>query len=117
MRRHGSYGIDAPRWLAVPFALIVGSVVQAVLTSSVWPLVGAAVILVCVGIGFHSSWRGKFAVWDEQLSSLSGAEEVLDLGCGRGAVLIAAARGSQRCWLAPLFRNGLACGGWRPGRR
>jgi arsenite methyltransferase len=92
MRRHGSYGIDAPLWLTVPFALIVGNIVQGVLSSNIWPFVGAGVILACLAVGVHSSWRGKFAVWDEQLSSLSGTEEVLDLGCGRGAVLITAAR-------------------------
>jgi arsenite methyltransferase len=92
MRRQGSYGIDAPLWLAVPVALIVGSIVQGVLTATIWPFLGAGAILVCVAIGVHSSRRGKFAVWDEQLSSLTGTEDVLDLGCGRGAVLITAAR-------------------------
>jgi cyclopropane fatty-acyl-phospholipid synthase-like methyltransferase len=92
MKRHGSYGIDAPSWLVVPFVLIVGEVIQGVLTSSYWPFVGPGLILVCIAIGLHSSRRGKFAVWNEQLASLSGDEEVLDLGCGRGAVLMTAAR-------------------------
>jgi arsenite methyltransferase len=92
MNRQGSYGIDAPLWLVLPCALIGGEVTQAVLTDSIWPVVGAGLILICIGFGIHSSQRGKFAVWDEQLSTLSGDEQVLDLGCGRGAVLMTAAR-------------------------
>jgi arsenite methyltransferase len=92
VNRQGSYGIDAPLWLVLPCALVGGQIIQAVLTGSIWPAVGAALILACVGFGLHSSRRGKFAVWDEQLSSLSGDEQVLDIGCGRGAVLMIAAR-------------------------
>jgi len=43
---------------------------------------------------FGNSRRGKFQVWDEILDELhlGGDERVLDMGCGRGAVLIAVAR-------------------------
>jgi ubiquinone/menaquinone biosynthesis C-methylase UbiE len=42
----------------------------------------------------HSTLRGKFLVWAELLDQLRlrGDERVLDLGCGRGAVLLLAAR-------------------------
>src|SRR5439155_21225884 len=42
----------------------------------------------------YASRYGKFAVWRDLLLSLGlrGDEHVLDLGCGRGAVLLMAAR-------------------------
>lgn len=42
----------------------------------------------------YATRAGKFVVWDRILDDLglTGAETVLDLGCGRGAVLIAAAK-------------------------
>ncbi len=38
--------------------------------------------------------RGKFLIWQDVLDELDlrGDERLLDLGCGRGAVLLAAAR-------------------------
>lgn len=41
----------------------------------------------------HTTLRGKFAVWDAELDrlGLKGDERVLDLGCGRGLVLLKAA--------------------------
>jgi SAM-dependent methyltransferase len=73
--------------------LVVLGVAQGVLTWSGWPLVGSTLVLGCVAIGHHSSRRGKFVVWSRLLDDLrwSGDEQVLDLGCGRGAVLILAA--------------------------
>jgi SAM-dependent methyltransferase len=89
----GSYGVDAPYLLAVPVLLFVPTIVQAVLTRSPWALIGAVLIGIATAIGFHTSRRGKFAVWASLLDSLAlrGDEEVLDLGCGRGAVLVQAA--------------------------
>ncbi len=42
----------------------------------------------------HTTLRGKFRIWERELDriGLAGDEQLLDLGCGRGAVLIAAAR-------------------------
>lgn len=53
-----------------------------------------AVLLAHTGVYLHTTLRGKLGVWERELdrAGLSGNEEVLDLGCGRGAVLIAAAR-------------------------
>src|SRR6187455_196832 len=43
---------------------------------------------------FYTTRRGKFVVWNNILDGLHvrGDEHVLDMGCGRGAVLIAVAR-------------------------
>jgi ubiquinone/menaquinone biosynthesis C-methylase UbiE len=42
----------------------------------------------------HTTLRGKLRIWERELDriGLEGNEQLLDLGCGRGAVLIAAAR-------------------------
>jgi arsenite methyltransferase len=57
-------------------------------------LVAAIGLLAMVAVHAHTTLRGKFAVWDGILSSLGlkGNERLLDLGCGRGAVLLAAAK-------------------------
>jgi SAM-dependent methyltransferase len=92
--RNGSYGIDAPYLLPVLAVLFVANVVNGVVAATVWPFVGAAAVLACAGCGLYTSRRGKFAVWAELLDRLQlrGDERVLDLGCGRGAVLLPAAR-------------------------
>src|SRR6185295_10449169 len=43
---------------------------------------------------FYTTRRGKFQVWDEILDTFHfrGDERVLDMGCGRGAILTAVAR-------------------------
>lgn len=53
-----------------------------------------AAVLGQAGLYVHATRRGKFAVWAELLDGLRlrGDETVLDLGCGRGAVLCAAAK-------------------------
>jgi SAM-dependent methyltransferase len=90
----GSYGIDAPRLLAIPVLLIVGSVVQGILTGSVWSFAAPALITATIGCGYYTSQLGKFVVWSHQLDRLAlrGDEQILDIGCGRGAVLVLAAR-------------------------
>ena len=93
-RRKGSYGIDAPYLLPIPLALIVAHILQGVVSGTAWPFVAAGFVMACVGCGLHTSLRGKFAVWSELLDGLAlrGDEHVLDLGCGRGAVLLGAAQ-------------------------
>jgi ubiquinone/menaquinone biosynthesis C-methylase UbiE len=46
-----------------------------------------------MGCGLYTSRRGKFVVWNELLRGLNlkGNERILDIGCGRGAVLLLAA--------------------------
>jgi arsenite methyltransferase len=94
VQRKGSYGIDAPYLLPVLGVLFVANVVNGAATRSLWPFVGAAVVLVCAACGLYTSRRGKFVVWAGLLDQLElrGDERVLDLGCGRGAVLLLAAR-------------------------
>jgi ubiquinone/menaquinone biosynthesis C-methylase UbiE len=52
------------------------------------------VLLANAGVYLHTTLRGKLRVWERELdrARLRGNEQLLDLGCGRGAVLIAAAR-------------------------
>jgi ubiquinone/menaquinone biosynthesis C-methylase UbiE len=94
VRRKGSYGLDAPYLLPIPLALIALNILSAVTARSLWPLVPAALIVVCMVLGLYASQHGKFVVWYELLEGLAwrGDERVLDLGCGRGAVLLLAAQ-------------------------
>jgi arsenite methyltransferase len=91
--RKGSYGIDAPYLLPVPALLIVVNIVNGVISGTLWPFVAAVVVMACGGFGLYASKRGKFLVWAEMLDqlSLSGDERILDMGCGRGAILLLAA--------------------------
>jgi arsenite methyltransferase len=93
-RRNGSYGIDAPYLLPIVGVLIVANVVNGLISGSAWPFVGAIGVLACGGCGLYTSRRGKFVVWAELLDQLKlrGDERILDLGCGRGAVLLLAAQ-------------------------
>jgi SAM-dependent methyltransferase len=89
------YGIDAPM---VPLSFAIATVVFLALAPFVglaWPwLILAAASAVQLALYLHASLRGKFRIWERLLddAQLSGDERILDLGCGRGAVTIAAAR-------------------------
>jgi ubiquinone/menaquinone biosynthesis C-methylase UbiE len=50
--------------------------------------------LVIFGSALYTTLRGKFVVWAELLDKLElrGDERILDMGCGRGAVLLMAAQ-------------------------
>ena len=93
-RRKGSYGFDAPYLLPILGILLFVNVANGVVSRTAWPFVGALAIAVCAGCGLYASRRGKFEVWAElfQKLKLRGDERILDLGCGRGAVLLLAAR-------------------------
>jgi ubiquinone/menaquinone biosynthesis C-methylase UbiE len=73
--------------------LLAVNVWQGVVSRSIWPFVGALILLACGAVGLYASRRGKFEVWAELLDDLKlrGDERILDLGCGRGAVLLLAA--------------------------
>lgn len=100
-RRRGAYGIDAPYAL---FGLACGAVGPAAAgfgalegpgIGVAWmPFLCALVMAVAFVLYAHATRRGKFAVWEELLDELAlrGDEQLLDLGCGRGAVLLAGAR-------------------------
>jgi len=93
-RRKGSYGVDAPYLLPIPVVLIVINIIDGVVSGTVWPFAAAVVVTACAGCGLYASRRGKFVVWAELLDRLAlrGDERIVDLGCGRGAVLLMAAQ-------------------------
>ncbi|TQS44976.1 class I SAM-dependent methyltransferase [Cryptosporangium phraense] len=92
------YGVDAPPALygLGAAALLSGVVttVVAVLAPGGWwliPLAYALFFLASFGSFLYTTRRGKFVVWDELLAGAGPAARIVDLGCGRGAVLIKAA--------------------------
>jgi ubiquinone/menaquinone biosynthesis C-methylase UbiE len=92
--RKADYGVDAGYLLPLAAIACVALFVVAALSRSPLLLVEASAALFAVGTGLHSSRRGKFLVWEELLDGLrlKGDERVLDIGCGRGAVLLSAAK-------------------------
>jgi len=100
MEQHGDYGYDAP-YALVMFAALGGASAAAAAVSW-WNRGGRPALLAFYSAFFlanafsflYTTRRGKFQVWDEILDGLHlrGDERVLDMGCGRGAVLIAVAR-------------------------
>jgi arsenite methyltransferase len=122
-RPRGRYGVDGDYRL-IPAPVVFIAYLLMCLTAAVvagrWLMAGrilpgvaaAVVAVVLVGAGasiWRFSRRGKFEVWARLLTGLGlrGDECVLDLGCGRGAVLLAAAK---------LVPRGMAVGVdiWRP---
>jgi arsenite methyltransferase len=93
-RRRGSYGIDAPYAAAFVAVWIVVSLVLAILSGRVLPFLAVLFMLTIVAFSLHTTLRGKFVVWAKLLDKLAlrGDERILDLGCGRGAVLLLAAQ-------------------------
>lgn len=92
-RRKGRYGIDAPY---APALMISGSIAcLAVIVfahvKQFW--VSFAILLLMAVVYLHTTLRGKFMVWQKLLDAMKcrGDERILDLGCGRGAVLLMAA--------------------------
>ena len=100
MARRGDYGYDAP-YALVLFALLAfaSAIVAGVMLSaheSRQAILFALYTLFFLGHAvsfFYTTRHGKLQVWDEILDDLrlQGNERVLDMGCGRGAVLTAVA--------------------------
>ena len=93
-RRRGSYGIDVPFVSVFLTGLVVLYLVLAIVTGR---LVFWLVVLFTLAIEashLYFTLRGKFVLWAELLDRLRlrGDERILDLGCGRGAVLLMAAQ-------------------------
>ena len=96
--RRGEYGFDAPY---VPAFMLLGSAplwfgaVNALVRGDLIGLammgLSAAFLVFCAATFIFTTRSGKFLVWDELLT-LRGDEQVLDVGCGRGAVLLLAAQ-------------------------
>ena len=100
MDRKGDYGYDAPYARKAFAALGAVSVVGPIVAR--WRQNGhfatmlgfyGAFFLANAASFFYTTRRGKFQVWDEVIDGLrfGGSERVLDMGCGRGAVLTAVA--------------------------
>jgi cyclopropane fatty-acyl-phospholipid synthase-like methyltransferase len=99
--RRGDYGYDAPYGLVIFAGVAVVSAFFAALAWREGPSRSAALMtFYCVffagnAVSFlYTTRRGKFLEWDRILDGLRlrGDERVLDMGCGRGAVLTAVAR-------------------------
>ncbi|MFE9575877.1 class I SAM-dependent methyltransferase [Nocardia sp. NPDC006044] len=99
--RRASYGFDAPPIMLMLGVLALGFLLAAVAnalvgnTTPAWlTLLAGLVIAAQFGLFLHATRRGKFRAWDGLLDDLGlrGDERLLDLGCGRGAVLLAAAK-------------------------
>lgn len=105
---HGDYGVDGSFHRVSARAQALGVVAQSAallgfagisaargkhLQAALGGAAGAG-ILAHAGLYLHATRAGKFAVWEEVLDELrlNGDETVLDMGCGRGAVLCAAAK-------------------------
>ena len=99
--RRGDYGYDAPYALAMFSVLALVSLAVAgvmwlqVSTRNAAIFAGYAAFFGANALSFlYTTRRGKFSEWERILDGLGlrGDENVLDLGCGRGAVLTAVAR-------------------------
>jgi arsenite methyltransferase len=99
--RRGEYGVDAPYAVVMFGTLAVLTAVAAALTwregemRAVSKLTVLSVFFLGNTISFlYTTRRGKFIEWERLLdrAQLCGDEQVLDMGCGRGAVLTAVAR-------------------------
>jgi arsenite methyltransferase len=98
----GDYGFDEPRWplllgLVGFLWLMLGLLSVSLLALPVLGVicfVCSALFLFSAASYVYTTRRGKFQMWAEILPQLGlrGDEQLLDLGCGRGAVLLMAAR-------------------------
>lgn len=117
-RRRGDYGVDgdfqtvSPRGqLAVVAGIVAALTALTVVLATVADAPAFAAVTGVLALAFilgvasymHTTRVGKFVVWSRVLGDLAlrGDEEVLDLGCGRGALLTMAAQ---------LLPNGRAVG-------
>ena len=99
-RQRARYGVDGPAPLAVLGLATAGLVVGTATTLATRRRIGRLLLMGAVIEGFrtgtylYATLRGKFVVWAREVDALdlTGTEQVLDLGCGRGAVLLTVAR-------------------------
>jgi arsenite methyltransferase len=93
-RRRGSYGIDAPYGPAFMAAMAVFYLVMAIISPRWQTIVPGTFVVALLAFYLHGTLRAKFVVWAGLLDQLHlrGDERILDLGCGRGAVLLMAAQ-------------------------
>src|SRR3954470_8866874 len=93
-RRRGSYGIDAPFAPALLAGLVILYLVLAIVTGRVKCWWAGSFVFAVEAFYLYTTLQGKFVVWPGLLDRLGlrGDERILDLGCGRGAVLLMAAQ-------------------------
>jgi ubiquinone/menaquinone biosynthesis C-methylase UbiE len=101
VQRRGDYGFDAPYVPALFLLIGLAILVIGLLSLLLWQSRIIGIINTLIGLYFlltgasyiYTTRRGKFQVWAELLSRLNlrGDEQILDLGTGRGAVLLMAA--------------------------
>jgi arsenite methyltransferase len=101
MNTRAHYGFDLPSaalaLAAAAIALIALTLAVAIGVDGWWwlfPLAYALLLALCCASLVYTARHGRFAVWSRLLEGmrLTGRERIVDLGCGRGAVLIMAAR-------------------------
>jgi arsenite methyltransferase len=97
----GTFGVDAPK---VPLALGAAALLLSMIgwllmtthgfVSGLVMLIFGAFLALCAVSYLYTTLHGKFAWWSELLDDarLKGDEYAVDLGCGRGAVLISLAK-------------------------
>jgi arsenite methyltransferase len=99
--RRGDFGYDAPPAIIALTGVAILATILAVASLMTpphrlsRPALGYAVVFGLEAAWFYYGTRhGKFRIWEHMLDvlELQGSEHVLDLGCGRGAVLNAVAR-------------------------
>src|SRR5262245_58284079 len=100
MSEHADYGYDAPFALLIFAVIGVAAAIGAVVAwregdQRLTVMSFYAVLFLGNAFSFYyTTRRGKFVMWNSILDGLQlrGDERVLDMGCGRGAVLIAVAK-------------------------
>ena len=100
-QRRGDYGFDAPYVPIIFFCVGLAAIVLGLLAFFLWQSLLWGIICLLYGVYMllsganyiYTTRRGKFQVWAELLAgmNLRGDERILDIGCGRGAVLLMAA--------------------------
>lgn len=96
-RLRGHYGIDAPY---APLLIGLGALLFALLAvwstgfMRIWWTLWALLLVLMTLTYLHATLRGKFRLWERIADELdlSGDEQVLDLGCGRGMAMLTLAR-------------------------
>ncbi len=92
--RRGKYGIDAPIGPIFMGVIAALNFALAIPTGSKKNYFAGFFVLCILGLYLHGTLRGKFVLWAGLLDQLKlrGDERLLDMGCGRGAVLLMAAQ-------------------------
>lgn len=93
-KRRGSYGIDAPIVPVIFGIAAAANIFNLAVNPRFWTFLPALFLLGCAASYLYTTRRGKFVIWAQLLEGigLRGDERILDMGCGRGAVLLMAAQ-------------------------